>query len=142
MDNLINLVSKHLKENKTLENLIISTEIIDELLEFDYSKFSPTPGSYSRNRIYNNDDFEILILAWDKNSKTPLHDNPENGCTLLLLEGNMIEERVSDCASIYCKVIRGKPSYIDNTFGKHNITAKKNSWSLHIYSPPFYYDKK
>ena len=142
MDNLVNLVSKHLNNNKTLENLILDNDNINQLMKINYSKYIPTLGSYSRNRLYHNDDFEILILAWDENSKTPLHNHPENGCILLLLEGNMIEERISDCATIYSKTIPGKCSYIDNTFGKHIITAKKKSWSLHIYSPPFYYDKK
>ena len=59
----------------------------------------------------------------------------------IILDGSLLEERISEYTTIFSKVIPGKMSYIDNTHGKHNITAKK-SWSLHIYSPPFYYDKK
>ena len=142
MDNLISLVSEHLDKNKTLEDFMIDSETKNELMKFDYSKFSPKPDSYSRNRIFNNESFEILILAWDKDSKTPVHDHPENGCVLLLLDGSLVEERISEYTTIFSKVIPGKLSYIDNTHGKHSITAKKKSWSLHIYSPPFYYDKK
>ena len=62
---------------------MIDSETKNEFMKFDYSKFSPKSSSYSRNRIFNNESFEILILAWNKDSKTPLHDHPENGCVLL-----------------------------------------------------------
>ena len=137
MNNLVKLVSNHLKLNKSLENLIIGQDLITELKQINLSKYEFTSGCYNRNRIHTTDSFEILLLNWDIDSKTPLHEHPENGCKMLLLEGCLKEKIVNENMTLYNKLRPGEQSYIDNNLGKHVIMATKNQDLLYIV-PHFY----
>tara|TARA_B110000908_G_C10254981_1_gene454766 strand:- start:1066 stop:1494 length:429 start_codon:yes stop_codon:yes gene_type:complete len=142
MNTLVSVVSDHLVNNNNLENLDISDDIITELKNIDFSNYSVTPGCYNRNSLFNNDMFEIILLVWDEDSVTPLHNHPDNGCILILLEGDLKEKIINSYMTIHHKIKPGKYSYIDNNIGKHVIKAIKKSLSIHIYSPPFFYQKK
>ena len=127
MNNLVKLVSNHFKSNKSLEKLIIGQDLITELKQSNFSKYEFTAGCYNRNRIHTTDNFEILLLNWDTDSRTPLHEHPENGCKMLLLEGCLKEKIVNENMTLYNKLTPGRQSYIDNDLGKHVIMATKKS---------------
>ena len=108
-----------------------------------YERFSEI--SYTRNIAFRNDAFEIMIICWNGNQKTPIHDHPSNGCIVKLLKGSLIEESY--------KIIDGKPvlskinelskdslSYQKGKDGIHRIVnpTDKHSITLHVYSPPNY----
>jgi predicted metal-dependent enzyme (double-stranded beta helix superfamily) len=101
---------------------------------------------YQRNRIYINDQIEILLICWDINQKSCVHDHPENGCLVRLMEGELREDcyKLSDenklvLVSSYDIPIGGI-SFKKGTTGLHSIInpSDKRSCSLHIYSPPQY----
>lgn len=106
-----------------------------------YIKFSDK--KYCKNLVYRNHTFEIYLICWKPNQKTNLHKHPENGCLMKILEGELKEERVywgtikeKICKKNNILFIKGKEEHIIE-----NI-SDKNAISIHIYSPPRFYDSK
>ena len=93
---------------------------------------------------YNGDDwrkyeYEIYLIIWDYNSKTPIHDHADNGCWLKVLDGKIHEKKYSDTLNLlYDNVYEnGDISYMNNNVGFHSIiNSDKISYTLHVYSPP------
>lgn len=95
---------------------------------------------YTYNRIkleeYSNDDFEIILICWDKYSETKIHDHSKNGCVVYVLEG-ILEEYIYKNKYDSAKYLYSKQkSYIDDDIGLHKMKCKEKGMSIHIYSPP------
>jgi predicted metal-dependent enzyme (double-stranded beta helix superfamily) len=95
---------------------------------------------YIRNIIYKNDIFEIVIIIWNKNGSTKIHDHPGE-CIFKILKGSLLEIKYNykydnKCATKIYK--EGYISYINNKIGKHKVYNIHDDFSvsLHIYSPP------
>ena len=101
-------------------------------------------NKYNKNTIYKDSKYEIILISWGKNSETKIHCHPKNGCIMKILEGNLIEETYNytfdtKIGTNYYKL--NDASYIHNCLYKHKIiNGNKPSFSLHIYSPPNYYN--
>ena len=91
-------------------------------------------------KIYLSKNFEIILIIWKEGYSTPLHAHPENGCIIKVLEGNLVEEIINNKQKQINNYIPGNVSYMHNSKGLHKISSIKNSYSLHIYSPPGFYD--
>ena len=119
-----------------------SIKYLEEYLENDYKKYiHVNEMKYNRERIYIDDEIEVLIITWGKNQESKIHDHSENGCFLKILEGSLEENVFSnDLNSVKKRVLKkGNISYMDNKIGLHSV--KNNSddkvcVSIHIYSPP------
>ena len=101
-------------------------------------------NDYNKNLIYRNKDSEIILICWDKNSKTKIHNHPKNGCIMKILQGNLIEEQYnSELEKLnICNYGVDEVSYIhDNLYLHKIINNNQRSISLHIYSPPCFYDE-
>ena len=102
--------------------------------------------SYNKNIIFRNEDFEIILISWDKNICTNIHSHPENGCIMKILDGNLKEEiyKENHLNSYLIKknnFNKGDISFIHDSLGYHRIINEDQySYSLHIYSPPNFYD--
>ena len=58
-----------------------------ELEKMDWSRYCfYENGSYTRNAIIHNDLFSLLIICWDKNIGSPIHDHPDQGCWIVGLK--------------------------------------------------------
>lgn len=102
-------------------------------------------NKYNKNVIYRDDKFEIIFISWGKNAETKIHCHPKNGCIMKILEGKLIEETYNstfDNKKLGVNYYNfNDTSYIHNSLYKHKIiNGKDPSFSLHIYSPPNYYD--
>jgi cysteine dioxygenase len=101
---------------------------------------------YTRNKVLSNEIFEILIICWNNNQKSPIHDHPEKGCLLKILEGILVEKCFDIVDDVLTEttnniLIKDKISYQEGSFGLHEINNPQNdccSISLHVYSPPNY----
>jgi cysteine dioxygenase len=109
----------------------------------DYIRYvSLNPDTYHRTRVFSNDDFEIFVITWNKLQQSKIHDHSENGCYMLILEGELVEELYNDDTSSLpiqtTTYKKGNVSYIHNDIGYHRILNKTANIavSLHIYSPP------
>lgn len=127
------LFSKNLK-NYNLEYLVEKYGLIKK-------------NTYNKNVIFRNDDFELILISWDKNICTNIHNHPKNGCIMKILEGTLKEEIYKENNQNNTLVKKntykkGDESYIHDSLGYHKIINENQySYSLHIYSPPNFYDK-
>jgi hypothetical protein len=113
-------------------NLYIGTDWNDYIQE--------TGSDFYKVKIYLSKNFEIILIIWKEGYSTPLHNHPENGCIIKVLEGNLIEEIINNKQKQINNFILGNVSYMHDNKGFHKISSIKNSYSLHIYSPPGFYD--
>ena len=55
------------------------------------------PGGYTRTLLYGDDAFEVLLLNWDLNARSALHDHGCQHCWMAVLAGHL---QVDDYARI------------------------------------------
>ena len=98
---------------------------------------------YKRNVVFRNERFEFILICWDKGQSTPLHDHPHQGCIMRVLEGELTEERIHKNNKSSHILLEGQISFMCNDYGEHVVynSTDKKSISLHIYSPPDYYEE-
>lgn len=109
---------------------------------FNYRKLfsNISKKKYYRHKLYNNNIFDLILIKWDKKSKSPIHDHPSNGCLMYVIEGELTEKRYHNNTIKENILKKNNISFIHNKIGKHKIIANKETYSLHIYSPPNYYN--
>ena len=110
---------------------------------FDFSSIIIDNLDFNRNLIFRNQLFEIYLIQWKKNYSTNYHSHPNNGCILKVLNGKLIETIKPNLTSdIKQSIIRNMndTSYIDNKIGIHKVEALEDSLSIHIYSPPLFFE--
>ena len=144
MDELINNVSQYLSNHDTLDK---AAEFLQSYREDDWKKYmnkdneeNKKTGFYYRHLVYQDFNFDIYVIEWTKNSYADIHDHPDNGCLLKVLEGKLLEKnydkelKLIDSETIH----KGDINYIQNNLRYHSIqnTFDGTSYSLHIYSPP------
>ena len=136
LEDLVEKVHNHLKNNK-----LIDLELNNYHLK-NYSKYIVfEKNKYTRNKLFYNQDFEIVLITWDKNSIADYHQHPENGCKLKVLMGKLHETiKHNDNTKKENILLPGKSSYLDDTIGTHKIVALNKTVSLHIYSPSGFYN--
>ena len=78
-------------------------DILKEYNDDDWKNYVKTDDNkYCRNKIFENENFEILIISWNKNQNAPIHDHSCNGCWLKVLQGELIENIYeSESLSLY-----------------------------------------
>ena len=143
---LFNSINENLKNGKILEDLKELIKSYEGSDWKDYILFSD--DKYQRNTVYTNDLIELVIISWNNNQISGIHDHPENGCLLKILQGELnehnyeIKDNELQLINIRnCKI--GSVGYQEGKTGLHNIVNKDNKTvSLHIYSPPNYKSKK
>jgi hypothetical protein len=132
MDFLINnLVIQETINNPTNINLLSNYH--HNNIEIEQTK------PYQKTLLFRNEHFDVYQINWSIYSETPIHCHPKNGCLLKVVSGLLEETKYNDkeIVSIYNK---NDISYIDDSIGKHKIKALEDSISIHIYSPPKFYD--
>ena len=95
--------------------------------------------NYKKNLIYRSKYYELYVICWLPNHKTPTHNHSENGCIFKILDGTMTEVRYNNKRKKTINIYQtGTTHYIDNDIGVHQvINAEKRLplVSLHLYSP-------
>lgn len=139
MDNLFNYFSKI--DDIKLKDHIDVLEFID-LEKEDYEEFIKfSDDKYNRIRLdkYSTDKFEFMILCWNKGQESSIHDHPENGCILKILEGRILEKVYDNMKLIKNNILKDNDvSYREKSKITHKIIPLEKTVSLHIYSPPNY----
>ena len=100
--------------------------------------------TYNKELIYRNNYFEMVLISWNKNQISPIHDHPNNGCVLKIMDGVLIEEKYKkknkeiELLNI-SKYEKNSVSYMIGDKILHKIiNLDQPTNSLHIYSPPNY----
>lgn len=156
IDNLKELfesINNKFSETKTLKNC---KEILECYNGTDWQKYiSFSDETYKRNVISDmtNDNFEFVLICWKPMQESPIHDHPDNGCLVKILQGTLQEEiylneknenEENNINNIYkhieSKINRvGDISYMEKMSLIHKISNPNKEFpsiSLHIYSPP------
>lgn len=116
--------------------------------DFDTIDFKPfetwTTGAYTRNCIYKDEQFELLLLCWDEGQETSIHDHDGEDCWVYVLHGEMEEvfysldqtKRLKEEGSRF--ILPHQLSFMNDKIGFHKLTNSNRgkSVSLHVYAKP------
>lgn len=144
IEKLANKINQEFNDGKQLENMGNLLKEYDGTDWSDYVKFSEI--SYNRNLVFRNDIFEIMVICWNYDQHSCIHDHPNNGCFLKALQGDLIEECYEIVNGKLIVINKnnlsiGSIAYQKGTTGIHRIInpySNKRAITLHIYSPPNY----
>jgi hypothetical protein len=139
---VINLLKNYNKPN--ISDLVKS--IIN--INFDIRELSNhinfKKNEYNKSILYRDSKYEIVLICWAKHSSTEIHNHPENGCIMKILKGNLLEEcfNIKTLDKIKINMYEeNNVSYIHDDLYLHKIINKdQETISLHIYSPPNFYN--
>lgn len=140
LNELFELISSKLRKGTKLSNL---EEIVSLYEGDDWNKYKNlSKECYKRTFVCKDDLVEIIIIGWDVNQKSPIHDHPKNGCLVKILEGELIETTYSNTLEEInsTKLSNNGLSYQESNKILHKIENKSSKpvYSLHIYAPPNY----
>lgn len=99
---------------------------------------------YTRNCVARTDEYELLLLCWDKEAETPIHGHGGQDCWVYQIEGTVEEIRVKQDEegnleeTHRMELAPGKVSYMHDCMGFHKIRNPFNqrAMTLHIYAKP------
>jgi cysteine dioxygenase len=105
---------------------------------------------YTRNLVHRDEQFELLLLCWDADQASPIHNHEGQRCWMAVLEGQVSEtlfhlakdEGLSPVPltagnSRIC--VPGQVAFITDEIALHEIASAggKPAVSLHLYAQPF-----
>jgi len=106
-----------------------------------YAIFDDTKP-YTRNLIStDHETYTLLLLCWNPEQESPIHDHPCDGCWLRVLEGDIREVRYDQQLDRISEIDfqKGGLSYITDNVGYHKVgnPTQTPAVTLHLYAPPF-----
>ena len=134
-------------EKNTHRNLLQFMPSFQSIINHNkiFFKKEPLKGTYTRDILFRTNNYEIILITWGSHSETKIHCHPKNGCLLTVLEGQIREERYDHNDVFYEMNILNRCDfgYMHCDLGKHKVINPNdyNCYTLHIYSPPGFYDK-
>jgi hypothetical protein len=142
--NNLRLLTRSGFQTQEVHKFLLGTLIEPDSLE-DYVKFRT--DRYSRNLIYKNELFELLVLCWDTGHRAPIHGHEGESCWARIERGSLkftnyreISEQPLRLETTGAPVI-GLPGYLDGPADIHeveNLVAfGRSAVSLHLYSRPY-----
>ena len=133
----MNRIIRSLVSNR---NLLVNKNILSSYNSTDWKQYiSFDKQDYKKNLVYRDNNFEMFVVCWLPNQETKIHNHPEGGCLLKILEGNIIEELYDKNFVLQenNNLVMSDVRYIDDSIGIHKMkNNEENTISLHIYSPP------
>lgn len=127
-------------------------EEVRKLLE-DYVRAQPldwnkwrifAPCKYARNLVKMTMNFEAIVICWDDNQESPVHNHSAQNCWFAVLEGN-VEEVYYNLDSKTGRIAEGERNlhnfgqvgWIKDDIALHKVRAVGGkACTLHIYSKP------
>jgi hypothetical protein len=96
-----------------------------------------TSNAYIKHILFTSKEVDIIVIEWEKYSKTYIHDHPEKGCIVKVLYGELEENCYDDKLNFINNNIlyQNDIGYKISNKILHNIYAKENTFSLHVYIP-------
>jgi len=141
-ENIQDLIQLLSKSSKTHYNSILNSFDFDSINFKTFESWSSQ--KYTRNCMYKDSQFELLLLCWNEDQETSIHDHDGEDCWVYLLKGEMEEVFYSLNDSNYLKEEQSqliKPhqlSFMNDRIGLHRLRNrfKGKSMSLHLYAKP------
>ena len=116
-------------------NLELNLEDVKKYCIWDNNK-------YNRNLVYINDSYQLLILCWQQEQYSSIHNYGGKDCFMYVIDGSIQEnvykikqKKIIDCQeNIYRQ---DSNSYMVDSIGMHSIKCiSKQAVTLHIYAKP------
>ncbi len=146
-------------DQKTLNSFSELVQVLDEverknyttilksiqLPKAEFEKFATwSETCYTRNCVVENENFELILLCWEKDQITAIHDHGGEECWVYFAEGTFKENIYSQEENGELKIIKttntkpGDVAYMIDFMGFHNLenTSNKRAMSLHLYAKP------
>ena len=111
----------------------------------DFDEFKTwKKDDYTRNCIYRSKYFELILLCWNREDITPIHNHDGQKCWVYQLEGTIDEVRykMDDEGALSeshrLSLSEGDLSYMDDRMGYHSLenTTNGRASTLHLYTLP------
>ena len=86
-------------------------------------------------------EYEIFMICWKSGQSTPIHDHPEGGCWMQVVQGALEEIEYALPTMCHMGVQRldvGNTGFKQGNVVLHSIRAIEDTISLHLYMPPHY----
>jgi cysteine dioxygenase len=107
-----------------------------------YATWSDT--CYTRNCIVENENFELILICWEKGQSTSIHDHGGEECWVYFVEGDFREHVYAESEEGGLSVVKttntkpGDVAFMVDFMGYHNLENRsdKRSMSLHLYAKP------
>ena len=152
LKNILTNTYKKLNEHNLQEIRKDVKNILKKYNESDWKTYVKIGSSkYNRELIYTSPEYDLVIITWSKNQGCAIHNHPENGCTVKILQNNITEE-LYEPDTLKLKQMNTYNSndimYIDDSLGYHRMCNKNDNEcvSLHVYAPgkyiPKFFEKK
>mmetsp|Transcript_19495 Transcript_19495/g.28461 ORF Transcript_19495/g.28461 Transcript_19495/m.28461 type:complete len:248 (-) Transcript_19495:113-856(-) len=133
-------------DDDPVANLFRRLDMTEE--EMDHYSFIESHKNYTRNLIAtDHQTFTLLLLCWNPNKSSPIHDHPCDGCWMRVLKGTVnekryVENKVRDgfVCTMDSSFQEGSQTFINDNMGYHKIGNEGSAGqaiSIHLYSPPF-----
>jgi len=141
-----------------IKNLLTSYAS-NPLNEKDWRQYChPNEIHYTRNLIFSNDQFELMVLYWRVSQETRIHNHNASRCWMATLSGEMTEavyipylptgeKPITDDPTVCPDLMIteksvhkvGDVAFIEDDIGLHklgNQSTESDGITLHLYSPP------
>ncbi|MFK7786447.1 MAG: cysteine dioxygenase family protein [Crocinitomicaceae bacterium] len=101
-------------------------------------------GCYTRNCVFEDEKFELILLCWEEGQKTPIHDHGGEECWVKTVKGELEESLFKMDEENTLKLIKSDVSqanditYMIDFMGFHSLKniSEGRSMSLHLYAKP------
>lgn len=111
----------------------------------DFDSFqSWSSEKYTRNCLYRDEKFELILLCWEEGQGTSIHGHDGKDCWVYLLEGDMEEvlfsmnEQHQLSLDVAKRLKPHQLTFMNDRIGFHKLrnVNKGRSLSLHVYAKP------
>lgn len=145
--NFINDLAKEISlELQIGKPLVELKELLRNYNGEDWKQYTKKPNTkYVRKLAYRDSTIDIYVITWNNLQESRVHDHPEEGCLMKVLQGSLEEDiyEIRHGRAHYTEtheIENGHVGYQIGSFGLHNIKNPHNfnTVSIHIYSPPCY----
>lgn len=100
-------------------------------------------GGYTRNCLARREEFEFILLCWDKDACTPIHGHAGENCWVYQVDGTVQEQRLVEVEKGFkvthdSKLSKGALTYMHDRMGYHTIKniSGTRAMTLHVYAKP------
>ncbi len=141
INNLVKKLKYFAKQNFPVEE--VSSHLNNIVIEdHDLQKYNfILDDRYTRNLIYKDNDFELLLLCWAPKVLAPIHGHEGEKCWAKVLDGNLeISNYIEHDKSIKLeKKILCEPGYLDGPADIHSVKNITSNFAttLHVYAKPY-----
>ena len=101
-------------------------------------------NSYTRNLVYRDADFELLVICWPPNTSAPIHGHEGEKCWARVQEGQLqicnYEEISSNPLELnMIQKLSCSPGFLDGPADIHSVENLSDDFatSLHVYAKPY-----